>query len=56
MAVFHISLFGAMLLILVAFLLLFIIGPLGLLLLILAGLLLWWALGPGRGALVVRTD
>jgi len=48
MAVHSISLFGALLIILVAIVLLFIIGPLGLLILVLAGILLWYAFGPGR--------
>ena len=56
MAVFHISFFGALLMVLVAIVLLFLIGPLGLLVLILAALLFWWALGPGRSTLVVKTD
>jgi hypothetical protein len=47
-AVHRISLFGALLIIVVALLLLFVIGPLGLLVLILAGVLLWYAFGPGR--------
>ncbi len=53
MAVHRISLFGALLIILVAIVLLFLIGPFGLLILILAGVLLWYALGPGR--IVVTT-
>jgi hypothetical protein len=47
MAVHTISLFGAIVLLLLAVLLLFVIGPFGLLVLILAGLLFWWAFGPG---------
>lgn len=48
MAIHRISLFGALLIILVAIVLLILVGPLGLLVLILAGILLWYALGPGR--------
>ncbi len=48
MAVHRISLFGALLIVLVAIVLLILIGPLGLLILILAGVLLWYAFGPGR--------
>jgi hypothetical protein len=48
MAIHRISLFGALLIVLVAIVLLFLIGPFGLLILILAGVLLWYALGPGR--------
>jgi hypothetical protein len=48
MAVHRISLFGALLIVLVALVLLFVIGPLGLLVLILAGVLLWYAFGPGQ--------
>jgi hypothetical protein len=47
-----ISLGMALLLVLVAIVLLFIIGPLGLLILILAGVLLWYAFGPGRSVVV----
>jgi hypothetical protein len=47
MAVHTISLFGAFVLLVIAILLLFVIGPLGLLLLILAAVLFWWAFGPG---------
>jgi hypothetical protein len=54
MAVHTISLFGAFVLLLAAFLLLFLIGPFGLLLLILAGLLFWWAFGPGSRAALTR--
>jgi hypothetical protein len=43
----HISLGGAILLVLLAIVCLFLIGPLGLLLLILAVLLFWYAFGPG---------
>jgi hypothetical protein len=56
MAVHTISLFGAVVLILIALLFLVLIGPLGLLVLILAGLLFWYAFGPGsRGSVVVTT-
>ena len=48
MAVHRISLFGALVIVLLAILFLFLIGPLGLLILILAAVLLWYALGPGR--------
>ena len=43
-----ISLGMALLLVLVAVVLLFVIGPLGLLILVLAAVLLWYAFGPGR--------
>lgn len=56
MAVHTISLFGAVVLVLIALLFLVVIGPLGLLVLILAGLLLWYAFGPGsRGPIVITT-
>jgi hypothetical protein len=48
MAVHRISLVGALLIILVAIVLLFVIGPLGLLILILAAALLWYAFGSGH--------
>jgi hypothetical protein len=48
MAVHRISLFGALLIVVVALVLLFVIGPFGLLVLILAAVLLWYAFGPGR--------
>ena len=54
MAVHTISLLGAVVLVLVALLLLWVVGPVGLILLILAGLLFWWAFGPG-GRVVVTT-
>jgi hypothetical protein len=55
MAVHTISLAGALVLIVVAILLLFLIGPLGLLILVLAAILFWWAFGPGsRAALSTR--
>jgi uncharacterized membrane protein YccC len=47
MAVHRISLAGALLLVLVALVFLFLIGPLGLLVLIVAAVLLWYAFGPG---------
>ncbi|HEV8050767.1 MAG TPA: hypothetical protein VGP88_09280 [Thermoplasmata archaeon] len=50
MAVHTISLAGALLLLVVAIVLLWVIGPLGLLVLILVGILLWWAFGPGSRA------
>jgi hypothetical protein len=57
MAVHQISLGGAILIVLVAVLLLFLIGPLGLLLLILAVVLFWYAIGPGsRGPVTVTTS
>jgi hypothetical protein len=43
----QISFAGALLLILLAIVFLFLIGPVGLLVLILAGVLLWYAFGPG---------
>jgi hypothetical protein len=55
MAVHQISLAGAILLVLVAILFLFLIGPLGLLILILAVILFWWAFGPGSRGVVVTT-
>lgn len=48
MAVHTISLTGAVVIILLAILFLFLIGPVGLLVLILAFVLLWYAFGPGR--------
>jgi hypothetical protein len=53
MSVHRISLAGALLLILVAILFLFLVGPLGLLILILAAVLLWYAFGPGASGVVV---
>jgi hypothetical protein len=50
MAVHSISLFGAVVLVLIALLLLWVIGPVGLIILILAGLLLYYAFGPGASA------
>jgi hypothetical protein len=47
MAVHTISLAGAVLIIILAIVFLWLIGPLGLLILILAGVLLWYAFGPG---------
>jgi len=46
MAVHTISLGGALLIILLAIVFLYLIGPLGLLFLIVAGVLLWYAFGP----------
>ncbi|MGD0718101.1 MAG: hypothetical protein ABSA15_00750 [Thermoplasmata archaeon] len=54
MAVHRISLVGALLLILLALVLLFLVGPIGLLILILAFVLLWYAFGPG-GRVVVTS-
>ncbi|MHB8352367.1 MAG: hypothetical protein ACYDFT_06765 [Thermoplasmata archaeon] len=48
MAVHTISLTGALVLILLAILFWFLIGPIGLLVLIFAAVLLWYAFGPGR--------
>jgi hypothetical protein len=54
MAVHRISLLGAILLVLLAFLLWSLVGLLGLLLLVVAVILMWYAFGPGsRGAVVV---
>ena len=47
MAYHTLSLTGALLLLLIAVVLLFVIGPLGLLVLVLAAILLWYAFGPG---------
>ncbi len=47
-----ISLAGAVLIILLGIVLLFLVGPIGLLILILAGILLWYALGPGNRIVV----
>ena len=56
MAVHKIGLGGAILLVLVAVLLLFVIGPFGLLVLILAVVLFWYAFGPGsRGSVTITT-
>lgn len=52
MGVHRISLFGAVVLIVIALVLLFIVGPFGLILLVLAAILLYWAFGPGgRGVI-----
>ena len=51
MAVHRISLAGALLILLLAIVLLFLIGPVGLLVLILVGVLLWYAFGPGARVL-----
>ncbi|MCI4345170.1 MAG: hypothetical protein L3K07_00220 [Thermoplasmata archaeon] len=53
MAVHQISLAGALVIILLAIVFLFVIGPFGLLILILAGVLLWYAFGPGGVRVVV---
>jgi hypothetical protein len=55
MAVHRISLFGALLLVLFAMLLLFVIGPFALLVLILAVILIWYAVGPGASGTTVIT-
>ncbi|MCI4327269.1 MAG: hypothetical protein L3K16_06520 [Thermoplasmata archaeon] len=55
MAVHTISFTSAVVLLLVAVLLLYLIGPLALLLAILGVFLLWWALGPGSRQIVVTT-
>jgi uncharacterized membrane protein YccC len=47
MAVHRIGLAGALVLVLLAILFLFVIGPFGLLILIVAAVLLWYAFGPG---------
>ena len=54
MAVHRIGLFGALVIVLIAFLFLFLIGPLGLLILIVAAALLWYAFGPGSRALTTN--
>jgi hypothetical protein len=55
MAVHTISLTGAVLILLVAIVLLFILGPLALVLLIVVAILIWYAIGPGsRSSLAVR--
>lgn len=54
MAVHTISLAGAVLIILLAIVFLFLIGPFGLLVLVLAAVLLWYAFGPG-GHVVTTT-
>ncbi len=53
MAVHTISLGGALLIILLAIVFLFLIGPLGLLVLIVAAVLLWYAFGPGARRVVI---
>jgi len=55
MAVHTISLGGALLIILLAFVFLFLIGPLGLLVLVLAAILLWYAFGPGARRIVITS-
>ena len=52
MAVHRISLAGALLIILLAIVFLFLIGPVGLFILIVAGVLLWYAFGPGARIIV----
>lgn len=53
MAVHTISLGGALLIILLAIVFLFLIGPVGLLILIVAAVLLWYAFGPGSRRVVI---
>jgi hypothetical protein len=48
-----ISLGAALVIILLAIVLLFVIGPVGLLILLLAGVLLWYAFGPGARRVVI---
>ncbi|MCI4339574.1 MAG: hypothetical protein L3J68_04505 [Thermoplasmata archaeon] len=48
-----ISLGAALLIILVAIVFLFLVGPFGLLILILAAILLWYAFGPGARRVVI---
>jgi hypothetical protein len=48
-----ISLGAALLIILLAFVFLFLVGPLGLLFLIVAAILLWYAFGPGANRVVI---
>jgi hypothetical protein len=54
MAVHRISLAGAILILLLAFVFLVVIGPFGLLILILAALLFWYAFGPGARSITVN--
>jgi hypothetical protein len=54
MAVHRVSLAGALLIVLLALVFLFIIGPFGLLVLIVAAVLLWYAFGPGSRASLVN--
>ena len=49
-----ISLGAALLIILLAFVFLFLVGPLGLLFLIVAAILLWYAFGPGAPRVVIN--
>jgi hypothetical protein len=51
MSVHRISFVGALVLVLLAILLLFVIGPFGLLILIFAAVLIWYAFGPGARSL-----
>jgi hypothetical protein len=53
MAVHRISLFGAIVIVILAFLLVEVIGFFGLLILILAGLLFWYAFGPGARSTIL---
>jgi hypothetical protein len=48
-----ISLGFALLIVLLAIVFLFLVGPLGLLVLVVAAILLWYAFGPGAGRVVV---
>jgi hypothetical protein len=48
-----ISLGAALLIVLFAFVFLFLVGPLGLLILIFAAVLLWYAFGPGARRVVI---
>jgi hypothetical protein len=52
-SVHRISLLGAVLIVLLAIVFLFLIGPLGLLILIVAAILLWYAFGHGGDRVVV---
>ena len=54
MAVHRISLAGALLILLLAIVLLFVIGPFGLLILILAAVLFWYTFGPGNRTIVTN--
>jgi low affinity Fe/Cu permease len=49
MAVHRVSLFTALVLLLLAFLVAALIGPIAFLLLVAVGILIWYALGPGSG-------
>jgi hypothetical protein len=52
MSVHRISLAGAVLILLVAIVLLFLVGPFALLILILAAVLFWYAFGPGNRTII----